>query len=75
MQDCKDKNLDEETTVSALTSSSYSHDVPRSHSPARVLSLEQATINGTVLSDPFPGCSMVPEKSLNDHHQPSCLKA
>jgi hypothetical protein len=37
MQDCKDKYLEKETTVSALTSSPDSHDVPRSHSPAGVL--------------------------------------
>jgi hypothetical protein len=74
-QDYKDKTLVEETTVSALTSSSDNHDVPRSYRPAGVLSLEQATINGTVLSDPFSGCSLVPEKSLNDHHQPSSPQA
>jgi hypothetical protein len=58
-----------------LTSSPDSHDVRSSPNPAGVLSLEQANTNGTVLSDPFPGCSLVPEKSLNDHHQPSSPQA
>jgi hypothetical protein len=74
-QDCKEKTLDEETKVSALTSSPESHDVPRSHKPAGVLILEQASTNETVLSDPFPGFSLVPEKSLNDHRQPCSLQA
>jgi hypothetical protein len=46
-----------------LTSSPESHDVPRSHKPAGVLSLEQANTNGTVISDHFqaaPWCQRNP---------------
>jgi hypothetical protein len=46
-----------------LTSSPESHDVPRSHKPAGVLSLEQANTNVTVISDHFqaaPWCQRNP---------------